>query len=148
MAAHTFDAVAFRALFPQFADPTKYPDAALSGYFVMATCNVEACDNSAISGDCLQLVLNLLTAHIAQLFNAIAQGGASGGTTGIQTGASVDKVSVTETPPPFTSAWQFWLSKTPYGQQALVILAGFAAGGFYFNGMAEGDAFRKVGGFF
>lgn len=145
MTTHIFDVVAFRALFPQFADPTKYPDATLSGYFSMATCNISACDNSAISGDCLQLALNLMTAHIGSIFAAISSGGA---TIGIKTSASVDKVSVSEAPPPYTTAWQFWLAKSPYGQQLAFILSGHAAGGFYFSGLPEEAAFRKVGGMF
>lgn len=145
MTAHTFDAVAFRSMFPAFASDTKYPDGALSGYFTLATNNISAYDNTALAGDTLQLALNLMTAHIGALFSGIADGT---GSLGVQTSASIDKVSVSYQPPPYTSSWQFWLGKTPYGQQLLFLLQSMAAGGFYIGGLPEDEAFRKVGGVF
>jgi hypothetical protein len=64
-------------------------------------------------------------------------------------GASVDKVSVTLTPPPVKSQWQWWMSLTPRGAQLLALLKSKAAGGLYVGGLpAERAAFRKAGGVF
>lgn len=145
MATLVFNVVAFRAQFPQFTSVTKYPDDVLSGYFSMATCSINDCENYVIWGDCLMLALNLMTAHIASIFTNIAGGSAM---SGVQTGASVDKVSVTATPPPFKNGWQSYLAKTPYGEQLWLLLSGKAAGGFYLGGADESSSFRKSWGYF
>lgn len=145
MTAHTFDAVAFRAQFPAFADTAKYPDAVLSGYFDMATCNINEYDNCEIWGKCLQQALNLMTSHIATIFDMIASGTAI---TGVQTGASVDKVSISAQAPPIKTAWQAWLAKTPYGEMLWALLTAMSTGGFYIGGAPETFAFRKVGGYY
>ncbi len=145
MATLDFDVVAFRAQFPQFANETKYPDAVLSGYFDMATCNISDCENEVMFGKTLMLALNLMTAHIASIFTMIASGSAM---SGVQTGATVDKVSITAAAPPFKNGWQSWLSKTPYGEQLWALLLAKSAGGFYIGGADETSAFRKSYGVF
>lgn len=135
MVTITFDPTLFRAMFPSFADTTKYPDALLEMYFGTATSYI-----SAQLGGCYPFVrkmnlqqqtlaLNQMTAHIAYLNSIIA----TGQNTGITTGATIDKISVTLMPPPAGNSWKFWLNQSPYGQALLALLEVRAAGGMFFT---------------
>ncbi len=145
MATLTFDVAAFRVQFPAFADETLFPDATLQMYWDNATCYMD--DNGSygiLTGACRQLALNYLTAHLAAISVIIAGGDIPG-----QVQAStVDKVSVTLTPPENPNQWQWWLGTTPYGQQLLALLQARSAGGWYVGGLPESGAFRKYGGNF
>jgi len=147
MSTITLDPAAFRALFPQFADPAKYPDAALSIQFGMATGYVSADTYGDMSLAVRTNSLYLMTAHLLALGVIIAQNNYTG-QVGIVQGAVVDHVQITLTPPPVKSEWQWWLNTTPYGAQLLGLLQAQAAGGFYVGGLPERSAFRKVGGIF
>lgn len=144
MTTHIFDVVAFRQQFIEFADITQYPDVVLSGYFDMATCTINDSDTPVLHGKCLQLSLNLMTAHITKTMTNAAAGMSQ---VGVQTGASIDKVSVTYSAPPFKSGWQAWLSQTPYGLQLWAMLQAMASGGFYVGGRPEAESFRTEGGY-
>ena len=147
MALHTFDVAAFRQQFPAFADETKYPNALLEGYFNVATCYVNPNDNyCGLFGDCLQTALYLMTAHLAFIYTANAQGQIPG--VGIITSATIDKVSVTSQVPTSTSMWELFLLRSPYGLQLLALLKARAAGGWMVGGSNERQAFRKAGGRF
>jgi len=143
MTTIAFDPVIFRAQFPEFANETTYPDAMLQMYWDNATCYVD--DNGSygvLQGTCRRLALNYMTAHLLQIAAFIA----SGQTPAIVTNATVDKVSVTTTPPDNKNHWQYWLSTTGYGQQLLALLKAKSVGGFYIGGLPETDPFTKVGG--
>lgn len=71
-----------------------------------------------------QYVVFLLTAHFMALQNNIDNGETSGG---LQTGASIDKVSVSIAPPPFSDGFEYWLNQTIYGQTLLAFLDTVAA---------------------
>lgn len=144
MATHTYDDALFRAQFPAFANTTTYPEALLSGYFDMAVCYINAHDHCRLYGDCLQLALNLLTAHLAALFMADPSGG---GGTGIEQSATVDKVSVSYQIPPAAGPFRDWLNKTGFGQQLSALLSVKSVGGWYIGGSMERAAFRKAGGY-
>ena len=60
-----------------------------------------------------QLAIYLLTAHFITIQNSIASGDTSGL---IQASASIDKVSVSNVPPPVDES-NYWFFLTPYGQQ-------------------------------
>ena len=145
MAEHIFDVTAFRALFPAFADTVKYPDAALQSYFTMATCYVSPWDSCSLTGACLDMVLNLLTAHLATIYGEIAAGD---GGVGVLQSATIDKVSITVQLPPTMTAWQVFLARTPYGLQAWAMLQAKAVGGWSVGGSIERRGFRKAGGRF
>lgn len=147
MSTITLDPAAFRALFPQFADPAKYPDAALSIQYGMATSYVSADTYGDMPLAARTNALYLMTAHLLALGVIIAQNNYTG-QVGIVQGAVVDHVQITLTPPPVKSEWQWWLNTTPYGAQLLGLLQAQAAGGFYVGGLPERAAFRKVGGIF
>lgn len=145
MAQHTLDIAAFRAMFPAFADPLKYPDATLQLWWTMATQYITEYDNCLIEGTTLQLALNLMTAHLAQSFTLISAGQS---TPGVITGATEGSVSVSMSPPPVKNMWQYWLATTPYGQQLLALLQTLVVGGFTIGGLPETSGFRRVGGVF
>ena len=147
MTTITLDPAAFRALFPQFADPAKFPDAALTIQFGMATGYVSADTYGDMPVAARTNALYLMTAHLLALGIIIAQNNYSG-QVGVVQGAVVDHVQITLTPPPVKSEWRWWLNTTPYGAQLLGLLQAQAVGGFYVGGLPERAAFRKVGGVF
>lgn len=136
-----FDPAAFKVAFPAFA---SVPDATLQAYFDAGTCYISDRDYGWLAGECRARALDLMTAHLAALSNMIA----AGQMPGLETSATIDKISVTTTPPPLKNQWQWWLSLTPYGQQLLALLTARSVGGFYVGGLPERSAFRKVGGIF
>lgn len=145
MSTIILDTAAFRALFPQFADVTKWPDTAISLQFGMATSYISADTYGDMAEAARANALYLMTAHLLALGVLIAQNNYSG-QVGIVQGAVVDHVQITLTPPPVKSQWQWWLNTTPYGAQLLGLLEAQAVGGFYVGGLPERAAFRKVGG--
>lgn len=142
---HTLDITTFRTMFPQFADPTKYPDAVIQMWFDMAYCAFYPNDTCVLSGECLDSFLYLMAAHIGTLLARAATGSTQ---VGSKTQATIDKVTVAYSVPPFKNGWEYWLSQTPYGLQLWAMMQVRMAGGFYFNGRPESAAFRKVGGRF
>lgn len=133
MATLTFDVAAFRLQFPAFANETTFPDEMLQMYWDMATCYISD-DGSYgwLQGTCRQLAINLMTAHLTALSVIIA----GGEVPGIVNSATIDKVSVTLTPPPLKTEWQWWLLNTPYGAQLYALLTVRSSGGWYRGGMA------------
>ncbi len=144
MAVITFDVAAFRAAFPAFADPQKYPDATLEGYWDAACCYISPTDYGYLHGDCRARALNLMTAHLTQLSTMAA----SGQPTGVGQSATVGQVSVSMVPPPIKNGFQYWLASTPYGMQLWALLRVKSVGGLSIGGLPEKSAFRKVGGIF
>ena len=144
MAQHTLDIAAFRAMFPAFADTTKFPDASITGWWTMGNQYIYSYDNCLITGDTLQLALNLMTAHLAQSFTMIGKGT----NPGIVTAATEGSVNVSMMPPPVKNGWQYWLATTPYGIQLWALLQSLTAGGFTIGGLPETSGFRRVYGVF
>jgi len=147
MAEHTFDVAAFRLLYPAFANPVTFPDAYLSAQWTAATVYLGKYDGCLLSGDTLQLALNLMTAHLCQINVMLAAGGTTP-TIGVMVSATVDKVTVSNMPPPASNGWKYWLATTPYGLQLWALLQRASAGGLYIGGSSERRAFRKAGGIF
>lgn len=140
-----FDVTRFREAFPEFRDVLAWPEAMILNGHTMALCYISPTGGKRLSGECRALAIDLMTAHLVFLDGQIMKGGA----TAMVSGASVDKVSVTLTPPPAKSQFSWWLSLTPRGQQLLALLKNKAAGGMYVGGLpAEREAFRKAGGVF
>lgn len=147
MAQQVLDPARFRAMFPMFADPDFYPDEVLQIWWDMGVCAISDTDNAVLHGKCLQTACSLMAAHVGTLTQrAMAGGGATGGPVGTLTAATIDKVSVSYTPPPIRTGWQAYLAQTPWGLQLWALLRMKAAGGFLFGGRPETAAFRKVGG--
>jgi uncharacterized protein DUF4054 len=142
--AYVFDVTKFRLTYPAFADPLKYPDALLQQNFDFSGCYVTNDNYGWLRGDCRYNALTLMTAHLTALYDINKSGQIAGQ---IQD-ATIDKISVSLTPPPNPNEWQWWLSQTGYGQQLLALLQVNSAGGFYIGGLPEKSGFRKVGGIF
>lgn len=146
MTTIAFDPVAFRAQFAAFANSQCYTDAVLQGYFDLATAFVSPvdCACNMLTGAARVQALNLMTAHVAEMFRLVSEGQ----TPGVMTSATIDKISVTIKPPPDQSQFQAWLSTTPYGQALNALLQVASVGGFYVGGMPERNGFRRAyGGF-
>lgn len=141
----TFDVTAFRLLFPAFANASLFPDATLQMFWDSATCYISDVGNfGALQGKCRQYSINLMTAHLAQLSTIIA----AGQVPGLMQSATIDKITVSLTPPPVANQFKWWLNLTAYGQQLLALLQIRSAGGFYYGGVPELAGFRRVGGVF
>jgi hypothetical protein len=143
MSIFTFDVAAFRAAYPQFEDVTVYPDARLQGYWNTSICFISDEDYGWLNGNCRLTSLNLLTAHIAALASLLT----AGQVPSLEQSATVDKVSVSLTPPPVQDQFRWWLNLTGYGQQLLVLLEMVSVGGWYIGGSLDRAAFKKFGGF-
>lgn len=141
MALHSFDLPSFQAAVPPLAatDPTV-----LASTFGNASIYLNPNDGCLLTGNVLQLALNLLTAHLLQISNTLT----SGAVAAPIAGATEGSVAITLVPPPAVSGWQFWLASTPYGQQLWALLSMQGAGGFMIGGSLERRAFRKAGGIF
>lgn len=134
----------FRTMFPEFANDTAYPDATVTMNWNIATSYISAEDYGWLSGDARSNALYFLSAHITKLGALIVKGQ----NPALVSQTSIDKVSVTTTPPPLKSQFDWWLSLTSYGAQLLALLQINAIGGFIVGGTPERSAFRKVGGIF
>jgi hypothetical protein len=122
-----FDVDAFRTAFPAFANKQTYPDVTLSGYWDVAAMYISTSNYGYLSGAARGRALDLMTAHIARLAGMIAVGQ----TPGLVQGSTIDKISVTLTPPPASDQFTWWLNLTNYGAQLAALLAVKAVGGFY-----------------
>lgn len=147
MAEHTLDLAVFRQLYPAFANTAAFPDAYIQAQWAAATTYMGKYDGCLLAGDRLQLALNLLTAHLMQL-NVIIANGSATPTVGVLQSATVDKVTVSNVPPPAANGWKYWLASTPYGIQLWALLGSASAGGVFVGGGIERAAFRKAGGRF
>ncbi|HGO5420117.1 TPA: DUF4054 domain-containing protein [Klebsiella oxytoca] len=140
---YIIDVSRFRKLFPAMTSETKYPPEVIEAQWFQAQCFIS--EGKTLRGACFENVLYLMTAHLVWSNWLISQGQT---TANVVTGATISKVSVSMQPPPAKSAWQFWLSTTPYGLQLWALLNIKAAGGAYIGGLPERTGFRKVGGVF
>jgi hypothetical protein len=140
---YVIDIQRFRSLFPAMADAVTFPNTLIEAQWMQAQCFISP--GKTLRGHCYENALYLMTAHLTWSNHMISLGQT---TAGVVTGATISKVSVSITPPPARSAWQFWLSTTPYGLQLWALLNIKAAGGAYIGGLPERTAFRKVGGVF
>jgi hypothetical protein len=145
MACISYNDAAFRALFPSYANPTTYPQSTVQGLWNQAILYVS---NQYGGGYCVMSLaqqtqaINLMTAHLLFLQGMIT----AGTMPTLTTGASIDKVSVTLTPPPLPNQWQWWLGLSPYGQQLLALFQVVTVGGFFASSAPPGRAGFKFSG--
>ena len=104
----------FKLQFPKFVSSTFDIDI----YLQRAQCYISTYNFGYLEDDSRVLAIYLLTAHLLTIQGAIASGDTSGL---IQASASIDKVSVSNVPPP-TDENSYWFFLTPYGQQLLELL--------------------------
>lgn len=144
MAVILFDVAQFRLAFPAFASETLYPDEVLQMYWDEGTCYVSDRDCGRLRGGCRRQALNLMVAHLATLSGIIELGV----TPNVILSAGIDKISVSNMPPPVKSQFQMWLAGTPYGLRLWALLNVRSVGGFYVGGLPERSGFRKIAGIF
>lgn len=140
-----FDPAAFRLLFPAFADPIKYPDEMLGGYYIMAQCFITpsclwGCD------DCIVTALYLMMAHLLSTTGNAVTTAISG--SGVINSATIDKVTVSRQVPTTKGDFRQFLIQSPFGQQLLALLNIKSAGGWSVGGSLERQSIRKAGGTF
>ena len=144
-----FDPAAFRAnpLFAAYSNAAVYTDPVLQAWADIASNYIAKrysyCYPNTMTPEQATLALNLMTAHLLALSGQIGNAPAAPKTPGLKQAATIDKVSVTLTPPPVNNQWQWWLSLTPFGQMLLALLQKFTAGGFYFGGYPIRDSYRR-----
>lgn len=147
MASHSvLNLASFRTAFPAFSNITTFPDVMVNAYYANACEYMDSNDNwDGLNGSTLDFALQLVTCHLLQIGYNI-----SNGLTINQpiTNATQGRVKVAFVPPPAKTAWEYWLSSTPYGQQVWALLSVQAMGGWSVGGLPETNAFRKVGGLF
>jgi len=139
----TLDVPGFRLSYPAFASDTAFPDDALARYFDTAGAYIANQNYGWLVDAQRYTALTLMTAHLAAISVMIA----SGDTPGLMQGATIDKVTVTLTPPPVKSQFAWWLSLTPYGAQLYALLSMHSAGGFYIGGSATRSGLRGNAGY-
>lgn len=144
----SYNDTVFREQFPQFSNPTTFPESQLLMYWTLGNTYVANSNYGSLYGPNRQYALDLMGAHLAAV-NVIISGDNYNAILYVPTGATIDKVSLTLKPPPTTNGWQWWLSTTPYGQQLLALLQAHSAGGFYVaSGPPERSSIRKAWGTF
>jgi hypothetical protein len=149
MTTIVFDPAAFRAnpLFAPFSNATTYSDAILNAWADAATGYISdqngGCYVNGISLKQQTQAINLMVAHLLSLSTQIGNKPGAPKTPGLKQAATIDKVSVTLTPPPVKNQWQWWLSLTPYGQQLLALLQLASVGGFFFGAFPVAPSFRR-----
>ena len=121
-------------MFPALADDAVYSNAMLLLWWDAAALHLS--EGWMLSGATYDLARKLLTAHLVHLAHGIASSGS------VLTLPSLADC----TAPPTKTAWQFWLSSSPYGLQLWAMLTIAGSGGVYIGGLPEREAFRKVGG--
>lgn len=143
MATILFSAAEFRTQFPgQFLDPPN-TDTLLEVYWNTAICYVSADTGGPLSVECRRRVINLVTAHLI----TIAEQTTAGEQAGFVDSASIDKISVSVQTFANQTQFQWFLSQTPYGQQAYAILQAQGRGSYY-GGLNELGSFKRAGGEF
>lgn len=123
------DVARFRADFPQFADPARYPDPQVSYWLELGLLMLRV----QRWGEALDYGLALFAAHNLALWrqdiNAAEKGGIPGLNTGAQTAKAVDKVSVSyDQNTGLVEAAGHW-NLTIYGKQFIQLARMMGAGG-------------------
>ena len=135
----TFDYATFTGQVPAYSNAADYPESTLQAYWDTAIFYISDVANSgSVTCEKRQYAINLMVAHLVFIAGLIA----AGQVPGLVQNASIDKVSVTLTPPPLRNQWQWWLSLSPYGQQLYALLQVNSVGGYYIGGSPVLAGFR------
>lgn len=138
----TFDYASFIIVAPSYSNLTTYPEAAIQNYWNMATNYMSTLATfGQLQGTQRQYGLNLLTAHLLYIAG-LTQGGT---VPYLMQSSTIDKVSVTLTPPPLKNQFVWWLSSSPYGQELYALLQVKSVGGLYIGGSLQRFAFGYQG---
>lgn len=118
----------FRQDFPEFTDPSRYPDAQITFWSTVAEKNLSL-DRF---GDMWPLAVELYTAHeitlAAQSVQAAGQGGAPGSQGGVAQSKTVGSVSVTYDTQNTSEKDAGWWNLTVYGKQLYRLIKMYGSG--------------------
>jgi hypothetical protein len=161
-----YDDALFRAQFPEYANLVLYPEALINMYWDTAAYFIDpssttddtttpcaclcALQRMLLTGNSLVYALNLMAAHLMAMATPVPADGqaAKPSQGGFETSARIGDISVSKLAPPVNSAWDFWLSQTPYGQTLAALLSVVSVGGLSVGCIPERQGFRKFGGIF
>lgn len=149
MTTIVFNPAAFRAnpLFSPFSSAVVYTDPLLDAWFGIAREYISdengGYNSLALSLPRQTLMLDLMVAHLLALGVQIGNVPSKPKTPGLKQSATIDKISISLTPPPAKNQWQWWLSLTPYGQQLFALQQIATTGGAYYGGFSTRDSFRR-----
>lgn len=120
----------FRVAFPQFADPSRFPDVPITFRLNLADIMLS---EKTTGKEMFPYLVGLFVAHYMTLWLADSKaelvGGAGGSTNGVQASKSVDKVSVSyDTGATLNPDAGFW-NNTRYGAEFWQLIIMFGAGG-------------------
>ena len=136
----TLDITEFRAMYPAFADVTKYPDSVITLAFNKSTIFIKNETNECLGDSELETILYLVTAHLLAV-ETKAKANSSGG---LIASSAVDKISVSLVAPSNTDEFNYFFNQSAYGQELLALLSLLAVGGFYIGGSPETLAFKRA----
>ncbi len=123
----TVTPASFRAVFPEFADTTKFPDPAVTFWLDQAGVTLP----QSIPPAQMDLATMLYIAHNLTLGILSASGSGGAGSFAPVTSKSVGPVSKSMDTTSVTSAGAGIWNGTAYGQRFYALLRGFVTGGFY-----------------
>lgn len=115
----------FLSQFPEFAETEN-----MNIYLTRAQNYISIYNYGVLTDNKRVFAIYLLTAHLLTIQAAILSGDTSGL---IQASASIDKISVSNVPPP-TDEGSYWYFLTPYGQQLLELFEFNCPIPMYFGG--------------
>tara|TARA_R110000868_G_scaffold124084_6_gene328262 strand:+ start:586 stop:1002 length:417 start_codon:yes stop_codon:yes gene_type:complete len=138
MSSIVFDIAEFRVQYPIF---DTISDAVVLRAFASAEMFISNNTSDYLTEVKLKFVLYLMTAHILQIGVESASNG--GGSAGIVSSTSIDKISVSFEARLSKSAFQYFLNKTIYGEEILALFSLWSAGGFYIGGSTATLGFRR-----
>src|SRR5690348_18385636 len=103
-----FDYPTFQLQIPQYSNPEIYPEQMISNFWTIGSNYMQTEVGFVLNAAGRTLGLNLFAAHLIYLQGLIQ----AGQVPGMVTGATVDKVNVTLTPPPLPNQFQWWMNLT------------------------------------
>jgi hypothetical protein len=138
MSSIVFDINDFRIKYPIF---DSISDSVVLRAFDSAEMFISNNNSCYLNENRLKYVLYLMTAHILQI--GIDTASNNGGTAGIVSSASIDKISVSFEARISKSAFQYFLNKTIYGEEILALFSLWSAGGYYVGGSNATLGFKR-----
>ena len=138
MSSIVFDIAEFRIKYPVF---DSISDSVVLRAFDSAEMFISNNTSCYLTESRLKYVLYLMTAHILQI--GIDSSSNGGGSAGIVSSASIDKISVSFEARINKTAFQYFLNKTIYGEEILALFSLWSAGGYYIGGSNATLGFKR-----